>query len=74
MSDSDSSLGSVLGCLLWIIISLTLGAWSIIYCVSTLFHQHIAYGWAVLISLFTGWFSIILAVILWLLQLAGVHI
>lgn len=74
MSDDGENLGRVLGCLLWIIISLTLGAWSIIYCVTTLFHQHIAYGWAFLISLFTGWFSIILAIILWLLQLAGVRI
>jgi hypothetical protein len=75
MSDDNSSgLCGFFGCIFWLIVSFTLGAWSIIYCVSTLFHQHIAYGWAVLISFFTGWFSVILAVILWLLQLAGVRI
>jgi uncharacterized membrane protein len=72
--DNEKSLSSTIGCFIWLIISLTLGAWTVIYSVSVLFHQHISYGWAFLISFFTGWFTITLAFTLWILQLAGIHI
>jgi hypothetical protein len=74
MNDNKNGIGQLIGCFVWIIISLTLGAWSVVYSVSTLFHQQIAYGWAFLISLFTGYLTIILAFVLWLLQLAGIRI
>ena len=74
MENKNNGLGQILSCFVWIIVSLTLGAWSVMYSINVIFHQQIAYGWAFLISLFTGWFTIILAFILWILQLAGVHI
>lgn len=72
--DNDKSLNSTIGCFIWFLISATLGAWTVIYSVNILFHQYISYGWAFLISFFTGWLTIALAFTLWILQLAGIRI
>jgi|WetSurSiteA1Bulk_404760.scaffolds.fasta_scaffold47846_2 hypothetical protein len=61
------------GCgILLLIINLSIGAWSVSYLVTTFLHEHIAIGWALLIGLVGGQFTIPVAVIAWLLKLAGV--
>lgn len=62
-----------IGCaLIILIINLTVGGWSVIYLVENLLHKAISWPWAILIGLFAGELTVPLAILVWLLKMAGV--
>ncbi len=57
---------------LYILMVLTVGVKCTEYDLFTLFHRHIPVFWALIITLLTGWFDVILAIILKVLTLCGI--
>lgn len=60
------------GCAVLILLfNLTVGTWSVIYLLEIL-GKHIGIGWAILIAAFVSEVTIPVAIVVWLLKLAGV--
>lgn len=69
--DEEASVGCLQGgCCL---VNLVLGGISTQYLVATLLHQSLAFGWAFLIGLFAGTVTVPGAILVWLLQCAGIR-
>jgi hypothetical protein len=72
MSNSIKGPIAGLGCILAIIaINVTIGTWSVIYLLDAL-GKHIGIGWAMLVALFVSEITVPVAIVVWLLKLAGV--
>jgi hypothetical protein len=75
ISNKTMTRGSYLSCgcgLLIIILNLVGGAWSVNYLLEFFLDKTIAWGYAFLIGIFSGQFSIPIAVIMYLLEKGGV--
>ena len=71
MNETKAAIGGI-GCVLLILLTnITVGTWSVIYLLAAM-GKHIAIGWAFLIALFVSEATIPVAVVVWLLKLAGV--
>lgn len=56
----------------WVSFLIWLGQWCVKFDVAYLFHKSIGTGWAIIINILTGELSTLLALGIWLLQLAHV--
>ena len=72
MNRSDGFAGLNCGCMAIIfILNVVFGGWSVAYLLE-LFNKVIPFGWAMVIGLFTGEFTIPVAVVVWILKLCKV--
>jgi hypothetical protein len=61
------------GCLLVALVNVTIGAWSVHYCLAFIFNKYVPWYIDVLIALFAAELTIPLAITLWILSFFGVH-